>query len=281
MPLSARSPVLVRSLAISLLTPALALAGMAAPALASGVPLQPATQVRKVTADTFVLFAGGNDQHIEERSAPGFGLFDETIDASAALANGTATLLTEHVSRIAPFGIEADLSTASNSALVAAGGFCYSVGGASCIIGFDLAAPTVARIRAALDAGANGEARLLVNGPGGSLYANALTGDDATIVLNLPLPAGRTTITLSTVASTALGAAGTMTDLSSARLHLSTSASPADLDLDGSVGSADLAILIGAWSAPGGVCLACPADLDGDGVVGASDLATLIGAWTP
>jgi len=51
--------------------------------------------------------------------------------------------------------------------------------------------------------------------------------------------------------------------------------SPADLDGDGIVGAADLAILLGSW----GPCEGCPADLDGDGVVDAVDLAILLGSW--
>ncbi len=47
-----------------------------------------------------------------------------------------------------------------------------------------------------------------------------------------------------------------------------------DIDLDGVVGAADLAELIGAWGSPDLL-----ADLDGDGVVTASDLADLIGRW--
>lgn len=50
---------------------------------------------------------------------------------------------------------------------------------------------------------------------------------------------------------------------------------PGDLDGDGIVGAADLAILLGSWGAAGGA-----ADLDGDGSVGASDLALLLGAWS-
>ena len=51
---------------------------------------------------------------------------------------------------------------------------------------------------------------------------------------------------------------------------------PADLDLDGSVGAPDLAILLGDWDAR-----ASAADLDADGIVGAPDLAILLGAWGP
>ncbi len=48
-----------------------------------------------------------------------------------------------------------------------------------------------------------------------------------------------------------------------------------DLDGDGHVGGADLALLLGAWGTSGA------GDLDGDGIVGGSDLAILLGSWTP
>ncbi len=47
-----------------------------------------------------------------------------------------------------------------------------------------------------------------------------------------------------------------------------------DLDGDGVVGGADLALLLGAWGGSGPL-----GDLDGDGVVGGADLAVLLGAW--
>lgn len=53
---------------------------------------------------------------------------------------------------------------------------------------------------------------------------------------------------------------------------------PGDLDGDGAVNAADLAILLSAW----GACppkQACPADLDDDGFVGPQDLAALLSAW--
>lgn len=50
---------------------------------------------------------------------------------------------------------------------------------------------------------------------------------------------------------------------------------PADLDGDGLVGPADLAILLGAWEGSG------LGDLDGSGSIGAADLAILLGAWGP
>ena len=51
-----------------------------------------------------------------------------------------------------------------------------------------------------------------------------------------------------------------------------------DLDGDGDVDAADLAILLGNWG-PCGDCEDCPADLDGDCTVGAADLAILLGNW--
>ena len=47
-----------------------------------------------------------------------------------------------------------------------------------------------------------------------------------------------------------------------------------DLNGDGSVGPADLAILLGAWGTSG------PGDLNNDGTVGPADLALLLGSWT-
>ena len=53
---------------------------------------------------------------------------------------------------------------------------------------------------------------------------------------------------------------------------------PGDLDGDGAVNAADLAILLSAWGAcpPKQECLA---DLDDDGFVGPQDLAALLSAW--
>ncbi|MDZ4829950.1 MAG: FG-GAP-like repeat-containing protein [Phycisphaerae bacterium] len=53
-----------------------------------------------------------------------------------------------------------------------------------------------------------------------------------------------------------------------------TCGNPADLDGDGLVNAADLAILLGAWGTAG------PGDLNGDGIVDASDLAVVLGAWS-
>ena len=51
-------------------------------------------------------------------------------------------------------------------------------------------------------------------------------------------------------------------------------ACPADLNDDGAVTAADLAMLFGRW----GPCPGCPADLDGSGNVGAFDRALLLGS---
>lgn len=51
----------------------------------------------------------------------------------------------------------------------------------------------------------------------------------------------------------------------------------ADLDGNGAVNGADLAVLLGAW----GSCAACVADLTGDGHVLADDLAVLLSSWGP
>ncbi|MBL9148575.1 MAG: S8 family serine peptidase [Phycisphaerae bacterium] len=53
---------------------------------------------------------------------------------------------------------------------------------------------------------------------------------------------------------------------------------PADLSLDGTVGGADLGIILGAWGACGD-CASCFADLNGDCQVDGQDLAIVLGAW--
>ena len=56
---------------------------------------------------------------------------------------------------------------------------------------------------------------------------------------------------------------------------------PGDLNGDGMVDPADLAIVLGNW----GPCKLppdeCLADLDGDGIVGPADLAIVLGNWRP
>jgi hypothetical protein len=49
-----------------------------------------------------------------------------------------------------------------------------------------------------------------------------------------------------------------------------------DINNDGIVDAADLAMLLGAWGSCGDCC---PADLDQDGQIGAADLAILLGSW--
>ncbi len=53
---------------------------------------------------------------------------------------------------------------------------------------------------------------------------------------------------------------------------------PGDLDGDGVVTGADLAILLSAWG-PCGDCAKCPADLDGDCTVGGADLSIQLANW--
>ena len=50
----------------------------------------------------------------------------------------------------------------------------------------------------------------------------------------------------------------------------------ADLDKDGRVNGADLAILLASW----GACADCRADVNGDGTVGGEDLSLILGGWT-
>jgi parallel beta-helix repeat protein/predicted outer membrane repeat protein len=57
---------------------------------------------------------------------------------------------------------------------------------------------------------------------------------------------------------------------------LGPQAAVGDMNADGTVGAADLAMLLANW----GPCGGCAADLDGDGAVGAADLAILLAHWS-
>lgn len=54
---------------------------------------------------------------------------------------------------------------------------------------------------------------------------------------------------------------------------------PGDLDLDGVVDPADLAIILGNWGPCPAPPESCLADLNGDGIVGPADLAIVLGNW--
>lgn len=62
-------------------------------------------------------------------------------------------------------------------------------------------------------------------------------------------------------------------------LGIAAATTPSDLNLDGQVNAADIALMLGAW---GQDCAQGPcADLNGDGIVGAADLALQLGEWPP
>lgn len=70
-----------------------------------------------------------------------------------------------------------------------------------------------------------------------------------------------------------------LSSMSQGLIIVSVDPSSADLNDDGSIDAADLAILLGSWGPCPDPPTTCPADLDGDGIVGAADLAILLGAW--
>jgi len=60
-------------------------------------------------------------------------------------------------------------------------------------------------------------------------------------------------------------------------LGVAAAAPLSDLDGDGLVNGADLAMVLGGW----GPCSGCAQDLNSDGIVNGSDLAALLGSWPP
>jgi formylglycine-generating enzyme required for sulfatase activity len=70
-------------------------------------------------------------------------------------------------------------------------------------------------------------------------------------------------------------AAGTMFAAMPASIAHAQTACDADVDADGTVGAADLSLLLSVW----GSCTGCNADVDNDGSVGAADLSLLLALW--
>lgn len=251
------------------------LAGAATP-MAAAASVVPVSQIRSVSADSFVVLAGTSDQDIHEIVSTGFGPFEALLATDASLANGHATFDVDQSSRFAPHGVIAAGSSVSTSSMFQNAGFCYSVGLSSAQLVFDVGRSSPLRVIATLTADANSQTKLLLNGPNGAVISKNLIGTDESLHLTQTLAPGRYTLTVSCFSSTSLSAIGTQTDAASFELFLSTSPSAQDLDLDGQVNAADLAALLGAW----GPCTACPADFDQSGAVDSSDLAVLLGAWT-
>ena len=98
------------------------------------------------------------------------------------------------------------------------------------------------------------------------LFSGVLNSTNPSFTWVVPKSVAGTTIGFFCVPHCSFGMTGTIV--------VGEVADPADLDGDGSVGGADLTILLGAWGGRG------PADLDGNGSVGAEDLAILLAAWT-
>lgn len=97
------------------------------------------------------------------------------------------------------------------------------------------------------------------------LFSGVLNASNPTFVWVVPKSAAGTTIGYFCIPHCSFGMTGT--------IIVGEPLDPADLNGDGLVGPADLAILLAAWGGTG------PADLDGNGSVGAEDLAILLGAW--
>jgi probable HAF family extracellular repeat protein len=92
------------------------------------------------------------------------------------------------------------------------------------------------------------------------------------------VPAGARILDLTDISADGSTIVGVALDTASGRLRgfriLLTDPCPADLDGDGSVDAADLAVVLAAWGSSD-----AGADLDGDGSVTAADLAAVLAAW--
>lgn len=233
------------------------------------------SQIRSVSADSFVVMGSTSEQDIQQINASGFAPFEPVLNTSASLPNGAATFAVDQSSTIAAHGIIASGSALSNSTIVLSTGFCYSVGLTTMQVVFDLDQPTAFRAIASLAAGSNAQTKLILTGSAGAVINANLIGTTDQMRTSGLLAAGRYTLVASSFASTTLSSIATQSDAAAFTLFFSTSPSPYDLDLDGQVGASDLATLLGSW----GPCANCPSDVDASGSVDAADLAALLGAW--
>ncbi|MBL9150107.1 MAG: dockerin type I repeat-containing protein [Phycisphaerae bacterium] len=106
----------------------------------------------------------------------------------------------------------------------------------------------------------------------GTLYALDIKTGSCTTTTTLA------TIDPSTGAETTIGPTG-LVCVAALTFGPTPDAPSADLNGDGAVDAADLAIVLGAWGPCGAGC--CAADLDRSGNVDAADLGLLLGAWAP
>jgi len=139
---------------------------------------------------------------------------------------------------------------------------------ATCAYGYDFNGPVQFEWRrdgAPISNGAGGASR---GGGTVSGASGALTADDLTTTLVLTnaqlSDAGAYAVTFSNACGSA--------DSGEAEIGIEQSCT-GDIDGDGMVSSADLAILLSQWGLTG------PADLDGSGEVDSADLSTLLSAW--
>ena len=117
--------------------------------------------------------------------------------------------------------------------------------------------------------------------PANGDYRLALTSPGVDVGSNPAVPAG-TLVDLAgeprfvDIASVPNGGSGTapIVDMGAYELQEALPPCPSDLDGNGAVDAADLAVLLGAWATP-------DADLDGNGTTDAADLAVLLGGWGP
>ena len=100
--------------------------------------------------------------------------------------------------------------------------------------------------------------------PGGTVRFDQLSMSPVTTVVDpATLPAGVTALTITITPNLA------NTTMSGPWIHVN----PYDLNGDGSVGAADLTILLNQWGGPGS------ADFNGSGAVDAADIAVLLSNW--
>jgi len=186
-----------------------------------------------------------------------------TINGGTLMGNGTVTgAVTNSSGTVAPGASAGILSLTSGYTQQAGGTLSIEIGGATPGTGYD---------------------RLAITG-------NAtLAGSLSVARINGFVPTPGSVFTILTCTGTRSGTFGAVTSCDSVLVTYTAnsvqveftglSGVPGDINNDGIVNGADLALVLGNW----GVCTksCCVGDLDGNGIINGADLAIVLGNWSP
>ena len=248
------------------------LIGVAAPAPTTAAGMQVVGQTRELQTSA--------QSDMDFLSAPGFEPFDAMITSSSCqfgmcFWNGAAT----QISTIDALEIKAKGNASAGQEM---GVWCQGCATAlsTCEVLFELPGQTQYGLSGQLAASSyfsfpGTASTVVLTGPSGVLFsAQAVPSQIVPVSTSGSLPPGSYSLK---VYSTVPGLSfSPLTETASFDVTFTIIECPGDVDADGTVGGADIGLLLAAWGSPGG-----EADLDESGIVDGEDLGLLLAAWGP